>query len=251
LSSSSGADRPGPPGDPAGAERGLDERAIDRRLLDLLIRRHGAPAAPAAARRVDPGEAERREIVAQRQRAMAAADPRLIRHIERHEVVSARLTPTQRAADEMAAAREVRARTFAPEATGVREIGEIREVQVPEQVFEAMEHRTPQAFLRDLHRPVRFFGDVALRPMTVDSAASALARVRERVGSALAQRAGEAAEVETASRGARDSIAELRELLARPWEESRPANPLPLGSQTPTAEDLVWWGLSGGYDPDL
>lgn len=263
MSSSSAGDRGGragagaPEGEPA---RGLDERAIDRRLLDLLIARHGPPAPPGyprmtprtpGDRRVDADDEERRALLAQRQRAMAAADPRLVRHIERHEVVSARLTSTQQAAEELASSREVRPSRFAPESTGVREIGEIREVQVSEDIFEAMQHRTPQAFLRDLHRPVQFFGDVALRPMPVDSAGSALARVRERVGAALAQRAGAAAAVEMASRGGRDAVAELRELLARPWEESRPANPLPMGSQTPTAEDMMWWGTSGGYDPDL
>jgi hypothetical protein len=244
LSSSSGSDGGGPGGRPA---RAIDERSIDRRLLALLIARHGAPqrALPLTA-----DEEERRQMIARRERAMAAVEPSLVHHIERHDRDGAKLTRAQRSATEMS--RDIgHPAGFDWSATRVREIGEVREVQVAEDLYDALEHRTPQAFLRDLHRPVSYFGDVTLRRIRSENAATSLARVRALVSQALSHRAGAAGSIELASRGARGGLAELRATLARPWEESRPANPLPMASRAPSAEDMQWFGLSGGYDPDL
>jgi hypothetical protein len=114
-----------------------------------------------------------------------------------------------------------------------------------------MEHRTPQAFLRDLHRPVHHFGGVELRRVPSPTAAAALARARALVTETLAQRTQGAASFRLSSQLAQEGIDELRAALARPWEESRPANPLPMPSRSPTAEDMRWFGMSGGYDPDV
>ncbi len=114
-----------------------------------------------------------------------------------------------------------------------------------------MEHRTPQAFLRDLHRPVQHFGGVELRRVPSPTAAGALARARALVAETMARSTRGAAAVELSSQLAQEGFAELRAALARPWEESRPANPLPMPSRAPSAEDMRWFGLSGGYDPDV
>jgi len=236
LSSSSGTDR-----------SRVDERGIDHALLARLIARHGAPP---PAPQLSPDDEERREIALRRERAVAAADPALVVHIERHERSSHELGRTQRAA--LAA----HARLAARDGSGkdrlrVREIGEVREIEPSEEIHEAMEHRTPQAFLRDLHRPVLEFGGVQLRRMPSPTAAAALSRSRAAVSEVMSHRARASAQFQLASQLARGGLEELRAILARPWADSRPENPLPMPGQVPGAEDWQWFGLSGGYDPDV
>lgn len=245
MSSSSESDRR--PGD--GPGHSIDERAIDRKLLALLISRHGAPprAAP-----LDPEEEERRLRIEQRDRALAAADPDLLLHIERHRRASESFAGTQRAAQRVYEQMQAR-RPIGPDehVIRLRDAGELRELEPSEELFAAMEHRTPQAFLRDLHRPVHHFGGVELRRVPSPTAAAALARARALVTETLGQRTQGAASFRLSSQLAQEGIAELRAALARPWEESRPANPLPMPSRSPTAEDMRWFGMSGGYDPDV
>ena len=250
MSSSSGGDRARRDDQPDGSAHTaaveIDERAIDRKLLAQLIARHGAPrAAPPPS----ADEEERRQIVARRDRAMAAADPSWIRYIERHERTSARLTYTQRAALAMRTVPAFRSHEW--DALGLREIGEVRELEVNEELRAAMEHRTPQAFLRDLHRPVQFFGDVELRRTLSPTAGSALALAQAMVSQAVAHRAGEAGRIELSSRVAQCGLDELIAVLSRPWQESKPENPLPMPSRAPGGDDMHWFGLSGGYDPNL
>src|SRR6185503_15354230 len=73
----------------------LDERAIDRRLLELLIERHGAPR---AARPISAEEQERRDLIARRDRALAAVDRDLVAHLERHNTAAEQLAPRSAAA---------------------------------------------------------------------------------------------------------------------------------------------------------
>lgn len=238
MSSSSGSDSPG---------GRLDERAIDRVLLAQLIARHGEPP---RARPLSAEEAERLELVARRDRAIAAADPTLVAHLERHERSSDELCGVARAAAALETAAESRAGGPRRAAIRVRELGEVRETDVPEDLFDAMENRTPQAFLRDLHRPVQHFGEVTLRRRPIATAAGSLAQVRAAVSAAMSLRAGAAAAIRLASPEAHAGMAELRQVLSRPWEDSRPENPLPPPRQAPSAEDMMWFGMSGGYDPD-
>jgi hypothetical protein len=247
LSSSSGSD--GPPGSP-GPSRVIDERVIDRRLLSLLIARHGEPP---RARPLTRDEEERAEIVARRDRALAAADPRLVHHIERHERSSARVAATQEAA--LAAYEQMvgRRRQTALERTAVqvRDIGELRELEPSEELYDAMKHRTPQAFLRDLHRPVQHFGNVELRRVPSPTAGASLARARTLVSEIMAEQRRAVTSFRLTSQLAGEGMVELRSILARPWEESRPENPLPMASRAPTLDDMRWFGSSGGYDPDV
>ncbi|HLU67644.1 MAG TPA: hypothetical protein VKZ63_15280, partial [Kofleriaceae bacterium] len=158
MSSSSGSDRPGA-GD-GGAPR-FDERAIDRRLLGQLIARWGEPprAPPLTA-----DEEERRELLARRARALAAADPDLVHHVERHDRDAEHLAPE--VPDPAALCRSLAPRPIARFDLGawnVRQAEEMRELEPSDELRDCLEHRTPQAFLRDLHRPVHSFGDVELR----------------------------------------------------------------------------------------
>jgi hypothetical protein len=245
LSSNSPTERP--PRDGDGAAR-IDERIVDRKLMALLIARHGAPRS----RPMSADEEERRLLLARRARAAAAADPDLVHHIERHQRSSERMAGVERAALRMAdrlLAR--RARDPQPSVLRVRDVGEVREVEAAEDLREAMEHRAPQAFLRDLHRPVQVFGAVELRRVASPTAVLALARARTRVRAAMAGRAQDMRAIQRSSQLGRKGVEELRAILARPWAESRPDNPLPLPSRSPSPEDMQWFGLSGGYDPDL
>jgi hypothetical protein len=249
LSSSSGNEWP--PRDPAySPDRRIDERAIDRRLLALLIARHGEPP---RARRLTPEEEERRLIAERRDRALAAASPALIRHIERHDRSSERPTRSQEAAARAHAGTLPSRPPIGVDWASIqlREIGEVRELELSDELRDALEHRTPQAFLRDLHRPVQYFGDVQLRSKPLPTAGAALERVRAQVREAMARPAGEVGRVERASQLAKDGYQELREIMARPWEDSKPENPLPMATLTPGAADWQWFGMSGGYDPDL
>jgi hypothetical protein len=234
------------------------ENSIDRRLLAALIERHGEP--PPAPPPLSVDERERAEMVARRDRAMAAVDPALVEWIERHQRSAewlARGTPAARAGAEAADRLERRAATarrpgdFDPEVWHLRGIGELRESEWDEDVQGALEHRTPQAVLRDLHRPVLLFGDVELRPNAIPSAASALAHAREELARALARPAGEAAHIALGSKAMREEMTELARVLAAPWQDARPESPLPMASRSPGTEDLQWFGMSGGYDPDV
>jgi hypothetical protein len=249
LSSSSDGDRPaGPgPGDP-GQPRALDERAIDRALLAQLIARWGEPPRRPP---LTPDEEERRALIARRDRALAAADPALVHHLERHDRDADRLAPAQPPEERWL--RSIAGRPIArfdPGVWPIRPPDQLRELEPSDEVHECLEQRTPQGFLRDLHRVVLSFGDVELRRVPRPAASEALARGRDAVGEAMAQRHGGLAATPLATRLAQDGMAELRQVLSRPWADSRPETSLPLPSRAPSFEDSQWFGLSGGYDPD-
>jgi hypothetical protein len=235
LSSSSGTDD----------DKKIDERFIDRRLLDQLIARHGAPQ---QAPPMSFEEQERRTLIARRDRAIAAADPRLLHHLERHERDAdrvAQLTAAELAPEPIELAR------FDLDAWRLRHLGEERELEPSEELREALEQRTPQAFLRDLHRPVHEFGDVQLRRVPSPVSGAALARTRAAIRELMAHRSGNDMVQPLSTRLMLEGMAELRTILARPWADSRPESPLPMPSRSPGAEDYMWFGLSGGYDPDV
>ncbi|HKE17927.1 MAG TPA: hypothetical protein VKB80_23785, partial [Kofleriaceae bacterium] len=120
-----------------------------------------------------------------------------------------------------------------------------------QELYDAMDHKTPQAFLRDLHRPVQLFGDVELRRMPSPTAGASLARARTVVSEIMAAQRDAVTSFRLTSQLAGEGMAELCGILARPWEESRPESPLPMPSRAPTLDDMRWFGSAGGYDPDL
>jgi hypothetical protein len=107
---------------------------------------------------------------------------------------------------------------------------------------------TPQAVLRDLFRPVMYFGDVVLRPLETglerlgqDPTAAVRQAVKEPVCPGLTPLPAELIAAD---------IGELRALLASPWEECRPETPSK-PSIIPDYEHYQWFGVDGGYDPDV
>jgi hypothetical protein len=237
LSSSSGSD----------GERPRALAGVDPRFLDHLIARHGAP------RQAPPltwADKERRDHIARRERAIAAADPALVRHIERHESDGDQLR--RMPAEEPLPERAPIAR-FDLDAWHIRiPIAELRELEPSEELRRALSHRTPQAFLRDLHRPVTAFGEVQLRRVQSQTSAGAtLARIHAAVRSAMQHMSRDELVQPLATRLMEGGMKELRTILARPWADSRPAKPLPMPRAMPGIEDSLWFGQSGGYDPDV
>ncbi len=225
--------------------RALD--GVDPKLLGLLISRHGAPRQTAP---IPFAEKERRTLIARRERAIAAADQALVHHIERHErdAGALRRLPT---GDPLPARAPIE--RFDLGAWPIRQPGgEERELEPSEDLRRALDHRTPQAFLRDLHRPVYSFGSVQLRRVpSPTSSGIALARIRSAIASAMVRHGRDDAVQPLATRLMEGGMRELRTILAQPWSESRPEKPLPMPGTAPGSEDSVWFGLSGGYDPDV
>lgn len=196
-------------------------------------------------------EKERRQLVARREKAIAAADQSLIRHIERHERDAADFRRAA-SADQLPARASIA--QFDLDAWPIRGVvaAEERELEPSEELRRALTHRTPQAFLRDLHRPVVSFGTVQLRRVpSPGSAAASLARIRAAIDGAMAQQSRDDSMQPLATRLMNQGMRELRTILAQPWEESRPEQPLPMPGTAPGVEDSTWFGLSGGYDPDV
>lgn len=175
----------------------------------------------------------------------AALDPLLVDRLERLTTVGdALLTFTrdllESAIDVSLAKLEVPAE-LAP--------GEEPEYWQPDDIRAALaEHNAPQAVLRDLFRPIMYFGDVALRPVETglerlgeDPTAEVRAAVRE---SATPQLGPLPAEMMAGD------LAELREIMARPWADSKPETPSQ-PSVMPDYEHYMWFGVEGGYDPDV
>ena len=240
MSSSSASDGRG-----AGRPRALD--AVDPILLGQLIARHGAP------RQAPPltwEEQERRLLIARRERALAAADLGLIDHVERHRREAGGLS--QLPERDPLPPRAPIAR-FDLDAWPIRRPGgEERELEPSEELRRAMSHRTPQAFLRDLHRPVQSFGSVQLRRVpSPTSSGVALAQMKTAITAAMSHSSRDDAVQPLATRLMEDGMRELRAILARPWADSRPTSPLPLRGMVPGIEDSMWFGVSGGYDPDV
>ena len=234
------------------------ERSVNRRLVAALIARHGEPPPPPPAPTAE--ELELEELVARRNRALAAVNPALVEWLGRHERRAERLlegSAAVRAVNrgarhlEERAARASRPGGFAPEVWKLRELGEWRDLDPGDEVRDALEHRAPQAVLRDLHRPVQLFGDVELRRGPAPTAAASLRRAREARDLALARPTGEAAHMALGSATMKAEMQALAQVLGAPWADSRPESPLPLPSRAPGGEDLQWFGMSGGYDPDL
>jgi len=133
---------------------------------------------------------------------------------------------------------------------GLQGIGEPREVERPDDVQFAVQERTPQAILRDLHRPVRHYGDIYLRPVDLGIDRYG-AHARAAIASLVYERRYhvDPKQEPNGHRALLESVAERRAILDRPWEESKPEQPRPVPSEFPDENDLIWFG-SVGVDPD-
>lgn len=232
--------------------------AIDPALIERLEAWFAGPAtgfpppAPDKPREASPtdGPPKRRPVderARQRERALAAVDPGLLEHLERQGDRSAEmlepLPPPKLTLD-------ANISRFDFSAWGLQGIGEPRDVERPDDIQLAVQERTPQAILRDLHRPVRWYGGVVLRPMDMGIDRYG-AQSRAAIDDLVYQRRYRVDPHREPSgrRVFQEEVAGIREILGEPWENSKPAEPRPVPSGFPDENDLRWFG-SIGVDPD-
>jgi hypothetical protein len=218
------------------------ERAVDRRFLEDLIARVGAPVPSRGEGVIEGARRARREA------ALAAVDPALRDRVEAHDRAAAHRLATGPRPPSTPVDRPTARIPF--DALEVRGIGEAETWERDDGVSAALKIAVPQAVLRDLHRPVRHFGDVEMHVRSIGIerfGSGALEAARE----AVALRVGVEVREPIASRAGRVELDALRAVLAQPWADSKPAQPTSdkrRGLQG--ASDWRWFGTEGGYDPD-
>jgi hypothetical protein len=128
---------------------------------------------------------------------------------------------------------------------------EVREAERPEDISDVLKDPTPQAVLRDLHRPEQQW-PLRLLPndLGMDVAGE---RARSRIDTIL--RTSYAVRMDDEPVPARlifEDMGALRAHLNEPWESFYvpPEKRRGPASLVPTAEDFKWFGMTG-FDPDL
>jgi len=134
------------------------------------------------------------------------------------------------------------------------------EYEQPEDIREAIrDSSVAQAILRDLFRPVRHFGNIELRRQLAgdsedhDMLRNPLAQAKAAMKTSHA-RDLQASEAQTLMLIHSD-MKELRTILSNPWEDSAVNSPtIDVGDDSSEQNALAharWFGLEGGFDPDV
>lgn len=137
--------------------------------------------------------------------------------------------------------------TFDLGAWGLRFAGEPREYELSEEMLSDLGDRTPQALLRDLHRPENYFGTVAFTEMDIGYDAGghrSRALVQEAIYSDY--RAHMATDDDLSPRrGMERALNEAREAVQGPWDEMgadrRPEEVLDISADV-IANAMKWFG---------
>jgi hypothetical protein len=226
---------------PAAAE----SEDLDPATIAQLAAWFGAPAAgnAAAAPEVERGQ----DAAARRARALAAVDPGFVSALHARWARGEALLRVTRPL-----ARPRRAPSKFDLAVWNLHLGDApREVELPEGIGDALREPTPQAILRDLHRPEQHWPKRLLpEDLGVDVAGL---RTRARIDEILSTNYSVRIDDEPIpARILADATADLRASLRAPWEDSfvPPEKRRGPASDAPTAEDLKWFGTMG-FDPDL
>lgn len=225
------------------------ERAIARGQADPAARRPGArPPAdpdddgadhPDDRKHTDP---EIRALWRRRRRAMAAVDPAFLAYFES---LTTRGDDHLRIPEPPELAIETSIARFDIEAWRLNFL-EIREWEIDEYLHDEMRERTPQALLRDLHRPVTEW-PLALEPVDLGVDVGGLKALESIHGIMRARYGLDMEEHRLASIQGREQLDELQERLAAPWEDSYIPESERKSSKI-SAEDFKWFN-SIGYDP--
>ncbi len=139
-------------------------------------------------------------------------------------------------------------------------IEEDNEYEQPEDIREAIrDSSVAQAILRDLFRPVRHFGNIELRRHLVgddadhDMLRNPLGHVKAAMQTSHA-RDLQASDAQTLMLISSD-MKELRTILSNPWEDSAVEKPTTnVGNDSIEQNALAhtrWFGMEGGFDPDV
>lgn len=222
----------------------VSQADLDPQTIAELAAWFGPPRSAAPSPEAEHTSPELEEVRARRERAMEAVDPAFLAAIEerarqRATVLSPKEPP--RLAIELAETHFV---DFSAWSLGLTEIGTR---QIPDEIHEALAERSPQAILRDLHRPVASW-PLSLAPKTIygDPDGSEGSQRRR----ALIQQRYQirAQELPHASKEAKKELAGLRERLEEPWETIYiPEDKRHASSTTPSAEHFAWMH---GFDPE-
>jgi len=214
---------------------------IDPVLVERLMAWFGdGPPIGEETSREDPEMAEMRRV---RERACAAAEPWLLERIENHLLRAddpLTLPPPPPSMIDLSLPKFDLARW------GLRSVGEMREVEPPDELYDALRCCTPQALLRDLHRPVFHFR-LQMVPVPVAGILSNDAHDQVRQ---LMRDSYSAGAQPTSSSIAAQELADLKHLLSQPWEDSKVVPTSERETQSALVEDFKWFG-SHGFDPDL
>lgn len=208
-----------------------DDDDIDPKVKDLidlatqaeLQKWFGLPSFEELADKGVPPPAEDPDVVAvreQREKAMAAIDPALLEaHRKRTEPPELQFKPTiELRVDPSVALLDL----------GMIErqhvIGEPREIEIPEAIHDDLAERTPQAILRDLHRPELDFEKIF---EVVDYGAEQRLDIVAEVAAAMATSWKLPRLEGSPFREAREIMADLKAERRRSWPELLAAKPLP------------------------
>jgi hypothetical protein len=208
------------------------------------------PAAPARRSDAPPSKlpSKREEALLRRQQALDAVDPAFLAALERKWTQGDALLRVNR---------PVRAQVRSPsrfdlDEWNLRASDEVRETERPEDVVDALkEDPTPQAVLRDLHRPEQQW-PLRLLPEDLGMDVAGM-RTRSRIDTIL--RTSYMVRMDDEPVPARlilEDMGALRAHLDEPWESFYvpPEKRRGVASLVPTAEDFKWFGITG-FDPDL
>lgn len=137
----------------------VDEDDLDPETIAQLARWFGA-ATPNAAMGSAPAPVDPDILEAQaaKKRAADSADPALVARLEQWTTSGDPLIKLPPPMENVGP--DTSLPKFDMSVWGLRTAGRAREVEPPDKIREALKERTPQALLRDLHRPETHFGDV-------------------------------------------------------------------------------------------
>lgn len=222
---------------------------LDPETLAQLAAWFGAPlATPAGAPARPEGPLSKREEAAlRRQRALDAVDRAFLDALESKWTQGNTLLRVTRP---LGQPRRSPSR-FDLDVWRLQASDELREAERPEDISDALKEPTPQAVLRDLHRPDQQW---PLRLLPEDLGMDvAGARTRARIDTAVRTRYVVRMDDEPIpARLMLEDMAALRAHLDEPWESFYvpPEKRRAPASLVPSAEDYKWFGMTG-FDPDL
>ena len=173
-------------------------------------------------------------------RACEAVDPAMVAYVERHyeraDELSEREVPKLHLEQEVAC--------YSPEPAPRVGIVPPSYYEQPHWIGEALaQQNTPQAVLRDLSRPVHDFSNVAMELTEFHSDITGQERRRVTRDLMATRYQADIKGISLAWAESRAGLAELFELLSAPWEDSKPATPMPRPSKFgPSWDNARWFG---------
>jgi hypothetical protein len=232
----------------AGRVSPADREELDPETVAQLAAWFGTPVAtPAATPRSDAPPDKRQQAALRRQQALDAVDRTFLAALESKWMSGDALLRVNRPVSQPPRSPS----RFDLDVWKLQASDEVREAERPEDISDALKDSTPQAVLRDLHRPEQQW-PLRLLPndLGMDVAGT---RTRSKIDTIL--RTSYLVRMDDEPIPARlivEDMGALRAHLDEPWENFYvpPENRRGLPSLVPTAEDFKWFGMTG-FDPDL